>query len=175
MSLLVIGGGYLVALDPFGIGPWLLVTYSIKIHSHELSKNAREELFPGMLLTYFLNDSEMVPVAPIIAGITLVFTFHMCCIYIVRSLYFKMLSASFLITFSSPKIATSLNMHVPFSLFRIIMQACCCGWFCHFALAVFAVWLPSPFDFLLLILVHVRTSVFCPVALHSCFLAHVEV
>jgi hypothetical protein len=30
-----------------------------------------------MLLTYFLNDFEMVPVAPIITDITLVFTFHM--------------------------------------------------------------------------------------------------
>jgi hypothetical protein len=28
-----------------------------------------------MLLTYFLNDFEMVPVAPIITGITLAFTF----------------------------------------------------------------------------------------------------
>ena len=35
--------------------------------------------FPGMLLMYFLNDFEMVPVAPIITGITLVFTFHMRC------------------------------------------------------------------------------------------------
>ena len=26
--------------------------------------------------TYFLNDFEMVPVAPIITGITVVFTFH---------------------------------------------------------------------------------------------------
>jgi len=33
-----------------------------------------------MLLTYFLNDFEMVPVAPIITGITSVFTFHMRCI-----------------------------------------------------------------------------------------------
>ena len=32
--------------------------------------------FPGMLLTYFLNDFEIVPVAPIITGITFVFTFH---------------------------------------------------------------------------------------------------
>jgi len=44
--------------------------------------------FPGMLLTYFLNDFEMAPVAPIITGTTLVFTFHMCCISVVRSLYF---------------------------------------------------------------------------------------
>jgi hypothetical protein len=32
--------------------------------------------FPGMLLTYFLNDFEMVPAVPIITGITFVFTFH---------------------------------------------------------------------------------------------------
>jgi len=42
--------------------------------------------FPGMLLTYFLNDFEMVPVAPIITGNNLVFTFHMCCVSIVKSL-----------------------------------------------------------------------------------------
>ena len=58
--------------------------------------------FLGMLLTYFLNDSEIVPVAPVITGITFVYTFHMRCIYIVRSLYFRIFSASFLITFLSP-------------------------------------------------------------------------
>ena len=52
---------------------------------------------PGMLLMYFLNDFEMVPVAPVITGITLVFTFHVPCISIVRSLYFKIFSASFLL------------------------------------------------------------------------------
>ena len=31
--------------------------------------------FPGMLLTYFLNVFELVPVAPVITGITFVFTF----------------------------------------------------------------------------------------------------
>jgi hypothetical protein len=36
-------------------------------------------LFSGMLLKNFLNDFEMVPVAPIITGITF-FTFHMRCI-----------------------------------------------------------------------------------------------
>jgi hypothetical protein len=41
--------------------------------------------FPGMVLTYFLNDFEMVSVTPIITGITLVFTFHTHCISIVRS------------------------------------------------------------------------------------------
>jgi hypothetical protein len=48
-----------------------------------------------MLLTYFLNDFEIVPLAPIITGITLAFTFHMRCISIVSSLYFKIFSASF--------------------------------------------------------------------------------
>jgi len=33
--------------------------------------------FPGMLLSYFLNDSEIVPVNPIITGIT--FVLHSTC------------------------------------------------------------------------------------------------
>ena len=45
--------------------------------------------FSGKLLIYFLNDFEIVPVAPIITGITFVSTFHMRCISIVRSLYFR--------------------------------------------------------------------------------------
>ena len=45
--------------------------------------------FPGMLLTYFLNDFEIVPVAPIITGITFVVTFYMSCISIVRSFIFE--------------------------------------------------------------------------------------
>ena len=83
--------------------------------------------FPGMSLTHFLNDLEVVPVARIITGITLVFTFHMCCMSIVRSLYFKIFSASFLITFLSPGIATSINMHVLFSLTRIVMSGLLLG------------------------------------------------
>ena len=67
--------------------------------------------FPGMLLTYFLNDFEIVPVAPIITGVTFVFTFHMRCISIVRSLYFRIFSVSFLITFLSPEIATRFHYH----------------------------------------------------------------
>ena len=52
---------------------------------------------PGMLLTYFRNDFETVPVAPIITGITFVFTFHMRCISIVRSLYFRIFSVIIII------------------------------------------------------------------------------
>jgi hypothetical protein len=43
------------------------------------------------VLTYFLYDFEMVPVAPIITGITLVFTFHIRCISIVRLLLLLLL------------------------------------------------------------------------------------
>jgi len=51
--------------------------------------------FPGIFLTYFLNNFEIVPVAPISTGITFVFTFHVRCISVVRSLYFRIMSASF--------------------------------------------------------------------------------
>ena len=51
-------------------------------------------MFSGVLLTYFLNDFEIVPVAPIITGITFVFTFHMRCISIAMSLYFRIFSVS---------------------------------------------------------------------------------
>jgi hypothetical protein len=74
-----------------------------------------------MVLTYFLNDLEMVPVAPIITGITLVFTFHIRCIFIVRSYYFKIFSVSFWIT------STSINIHVPFSLSCITMSGLLLG------------------------------------------------
>ena len=121
--------------------------------------------FPGMLLTYFLNNFEIVPVAPIITGITFVFTFHMRCISIVRSLYFRIFSASFLTTFLSPEIATSINIHVPFSLSWIMMS----GLLLRIVLSVFtilvdsAIWLPCLLDLFLLILAHVHKVVFCPV------------
>jgi lysylphosphatidylglycerol synthetase-like protein (DUF2156 family) len=40
--------------------------------------------FPDVLLRYFLNDFEKVPVAPVVSGITFVFTFHMRCISVIR-------------------------------------------------------------------------------------------
>ena len=43
--------------------------------------------FPSMLLKYFLNDFEIVPVAPIITGILFVFTFQVHCISIVGLYY----------------------------------------------------------------------------------------
>ena len=57
---------------------------------------------PGMWLRYFLNDTQIVPIAPVVTGITFVFAFYMLCISIVRSLYFRIFPASFLHTFLSP-------------------------------------------------------------------------
>jgi hypothetical protein len=83
----------------------------------------------------------MVPVAPVTTGIALAFTFHMRCIYIVRSLYFKIFSASFLITFLCPEIATSINMYVPFSLSRIIMSGLLLGIVLLLLLLLLLLWL----------------------------------
>ena len=69
----------------------------------------------------------MVPVAPVITGIALVFTFCMHCISLVRSFCFRIFSAYFLIPFLSPEIATSVNIYVLFSLSRIIMSCSLLG------------------------------------------------
>ena len=63
-----------------------------------------------MLLWYFLNEFEMIPLDSIITVITFVFffLFHILCITIVKLLYFRIFSASFFITFLSPE--TSVNM-----------------------------------------------------------------
>jgi hypothetical protein len=84
-----------------------------------------------MLLTYFLSDFEMVPVAPIITGITSVFTFHMRCISIVRSLYFRIFSASLLLLLllllSSSSSSSSSLLSPSWMVFTIIYpkQPCC--------------------------------------------------
>ena len=112
--------------------------------------------FPGMLFTHFLNDFEIVPVTPIITVITFVFTFHMCCISIVRSLYFRIFSVSFLVTFLSPEIATSINIITDYtvwfvvgnssvSLYLLVPQygylasLTCFYWFWHMFIPVFFV------------------------------------
>jgi hypothetical protein len=77
--------------------------------------------FPFMLLIYFLNDSEIVPGS-------YSYWYHIY-FYIPYALYFyckvfifQNFSASFFITFLSPENATSINLHVLFSLLRIMMS-----------------------------------------------------
>jgi hypothetical protein len=81
----------------------------------------------------------------------------MRCICIVRSLYFRIFSASFLNTFLSPEIATSINIHVLFSLSRIIRSGLLLGmvlsvWTCWFHSTVTLPHWPVSTDFVLLIL-----------------------
>jgi hypothetical protein len=84
--------------------------------------------FTVMLLRYFPYDFEMVRVAPIITGITFIFALHKSCIYILRSLYFRIFSASFLVTFLSREIAASIYIHVSF-FFNTVngVRFYCCG------------------------------------------------
>jgi len=58
--------------------------------------------FPGVLLRYCLTDFEKVPAAHFIYGISSVGTFHIHCISVTRSLYFRAFLASILTTFLSP-------------------------------------------------------------------------
>jgi len=81
--------------------------------------------FPIMLVRHFLNDFEMVSVDPIITSITFVFTFHMHCFSIVRSLYFRIFWAYFLTIFLPLEISTSIDIHIPFSLLQIITSGLC--------------------------------------------------
>jgi hypothetical protein len=59
----------------------------------------------------------------------------------------------------SPGIATSINIHVPFTLSRITMSGLLLGMVRQFVLFGSTVWLPYLLDLFLLILVHVHTSV----------------
>ena len=51
-----------------------------------------------MLLRHFLDYLEVVPVSPEYAGFTVILTFHVRCSSVVRTLYFKIFSASFFLS-----------------------------------------------------------------------------
>jgi len=81
-----------------------------------------------LLRGYFVYALQLVTNEPaIISSITSVFTPHMCCIYTVRSLNFKILLSSCLITFLFSLIALPLNRRVRFSLSRITMPSLLLG------------------------------------------------
>jgi len=70
-----------------------------------------------------MNDFEVVPVAPVITGITSIITFYLHCVSVLRYLYFRIFSAFFfLITIQSPKILTFIDIHVSFSLSQFMMS-----------------------------------------------------
>ena len=49
-----------------------------------------------MLVRYFVNDFEMLLFPPVTTCVTIVFTFHIHCISVVKSLCFKTFLASFI-------------------------------------------------------------------------------
>ena len=82
-------------------------------------------------------------------------------ISIVRLLYFRIFSVSFLITFLSPEIATSFNIHVSSSLSRIIPSGLLLGQVLLICTSWFHNTLPYLQDLFWIILVHGHTSVHC--------------
>jgi len=92
--------------------------------------------FPIMFLRYCLSDFEVVPFTPVTTGITFAFTFHMHWISIVRYSYIRIFLVSFLFTFLSALIATSIDMHVYCLLSWIVMSGLLLRYFCWFALLV---------------------------------------
>jgi len=64
---------------------------------------------------------QVLPVLYLVS--LLFFTYHVRCISLVISLYFRIFSDSFLTAFLSREITTSSNMHVPFSLSPIMMSS----------------------------------------------------
>jgi hypothetical protein len=70
--------------------------------------------FTSLLLRYFLTDFRMVPVVPTVTGVTFVSTIHICCVFVVRSLYFKTFLVTFLIAFLSSVFTTFIDVNVYF-------------------------------------------------------------
>jgi len=68
--------------------------------------------FPFVLLRYFLDDCEMVPVVQTISNIVFVFTLHVRCISVVFP-YFQISSPNFSNAFLRPHSAMSINRQVP--------------------------------------------------------------
>jgi hypothetical protein len=124
-----------------------------------------------MLLRYFLNDFEMVPVAPIITGITSVFTFHI--LYFTIRFFslksFRLLSPShfYLLKLQYLQHTCSFFIITDYNV-RIIVRRGSVG----FELVDSIIWLPYLCDLFLLILVHTHTSVPCLVLPY--FLAYVK-
>ena len=113
--------------------------------------------FPRMLLRYFLNYFETVPIARIIIGVTLILIFHMSCVCVVRSLYFRIFSA-----FSVPY-TFNIYYHTCFffSYHGLWCLVYCWGWFCRFSLLDSTACLPLLLELCILTLVHSHTSVLC--------------
>ena len=112
--------------------------------------------FSNMLLRYVLNDFGMVRAAPIVTGITFVFTFHICYFSTERFLYFRISSASFLILFLSPEIVcskTPCGINNSYNTKKLHCSIICaysllrsCNLFRHYYFAIFRELTPKFFN-----------------------------
>jgi hypothetical protein len=116
--------------------------------------------FPAMLLRYFLDYLEVVPVSPVFTGFSVIFTFHMRCSSIVRTLYFNVLSASFFF-FNHISVSWNCNVYWQTCSFFIIMSFFLLGLPRWFVLVDSLMWLHHPHILFLLILVYAHTSYYC--------------
>jgi len=81
--------------------------------------------FPGMLLRYFLNDFEMVPVAFIFYLVSLLVIHCTCGMFLLSGIcILKSFLASFFITFLSPQIACLLTYMFLFHYFGLCLFYC---------------------------------------------------
>ena len=119
--------------------------------------------FRNMLLRNFLSDSRMVQAASVVTNITFVFTFHMSCISVARSLYYRIFSACLLITFQSREIVVSNGIYVVCACSNITVGDVWCTdrQVRSVALVDCIIYLPYFRDLFLLILVNVHISVRC--------------
>ena len=80
-----------VMLYPMFIGVYFYVSTFLNmcaVPNMAVFCNSMMMCFPAIFHSYFLNDFEIVPFAPVITGITFVFTFHMGCTSVVRCFTF---------------------------------------------------------------------------------------
>jgi hypothetical protein len=99
--------------------------------------------FPDKLLRYFLNEFKIFSVALITAGIIFVFIFHLLCIFIIRSFYFKNFSAFCCSLWDLMKLPCLLSDMFLFHYRDLWYQVYCWGWFCQFLLVDSVITLPS--------------------------------
>jgi hypothetical protein len=75
--------------------------------------------FPGLLFGHFLHDFEMVPVAPIVTGITRTEALKQCLVFTLH-IHSASIVTSFLDTLLFPELAISVETHVPFHYHQLL-------------------------------------------------------
>jgi hypothetical protein len=90
---------------------------------------------PDILFGYSVNDFHVVPLTPVVTAITSAEALIRCPCFILhmRSMHSISIVTSFYVTFLSPEIAVSINIHVPCSLTPTVTS----GLFLRMVLSIF--------------------------------------